>query len=258
MNQRDPNRDESLAIGYCYAEQVEGLFMSSVVDYLHSDYIRSQNGFTPRAFNRGGYIAVRSGPRIAHARNDIVATFLEKTDCQWLLMIDSDVVFTPQDVENMFQAADPEERPIVTGVYYGGGPQSQIYPVIYKFVKQEEPDDPFVVPIVEYPENAVCKIDSAGAGFLLMHRDALQKIGDHFGKPYPWFAEGTVYNGAEFGEDFAFFIRARDRGYDLWCHTGVQLGHVKPQVIDRSTFKDQQSKAMRVKGGNKPRPLAKV
>lgn len=258
MNQRDPNRNETLAIGYCYAEEVEGLFMSSVMDYLHSDFLRLEQGLEPRAFRKGGYIAVRSGPRIAHARNDIVAAFLEKTDCEWLLMVDTDIVFTPEDVEMMFQAADPVERPFISGVYYGGGPMSEVSPIIYKFVHRESEDEDPIAPIIDYPQNAVCKIDAAGAGFLLLHRDALFMIGEHFGKPYPWFAEGTVYRGMEFGEDIAFFLRAADRGFPLYVHTGVQLGHVKPRVINRETYKEQEAKKMKVKGGNKPRELVRV
>lgn len=39
-----------------------------------------------------------------------------------------------------------------------------------------------------------------------------------------------------FGEDVAFCWRARQCGYDIWCDSDIELGHVGSFVVTRSIF----------------------
>src|ERR1700685_3708408 len=61
----------------------------------------------------------QSGPYLDNGRNNVVKVFNDprvRERCTHLLMVDSDISFTPQDVRDLYEAA--EERAVVSGVYY--------------------------------------------------------------------------------------------------------------------------------------------
>ena len=227
--------NESLAIGWVYPGDVNGLFMQSIVGLMVDDDMRA----TPRMLRgAGGTIGVQSGPRIAEARNQVVQHFLTKLDSEWLLMVDTDMVFSPDALDALFDAADPETCPIVGGLCFGGGRSGRMFPTMYLLREAGPGEDPVEI-VEDYPENALCQVTATGAAFLLMHRSALQKIGDHYGKPYPWFAEGTVAKGGiSFGEDWAFCIRAQSLGIPVHVHTGAKIGHVKPTILNEESYRE--------------------
>lgn len=226
---------ESFVLGYVHPGQVSAQFMQSVMDLFIADENR---GSRSRLVRRGAILAVGSGPRIASARNDVVRGFL-RTSAEWLLMVDTDMVFTPADVDALFQVADPVERPLVGGLCFGGGRAGIVFPTLY--VLQPPIDGAPPVRVVEnYPDDALCRVDATGAAFLLGHRSVYEPMGEHYGEPAPWFVEGTVYHGLSFGEDWAFCMRAKDMGVPLYVHTGVKIGHMKAQVLDERSFRIQQ------------------
>lgn len=225
--------DQSTVIGYVNPGQVNSLFMQSVVDTIIAD---DRRGKHDRIIRHGGVIHTVSGPRIASARNEVVSTFLKGTTSQWLLMVDADMVWHPSDFDALISSADPEERPIVGGLCFGGGRSGIIFPTMY-ILRQPTDEEPNPVQIIEdYPDNTLCKVDATGAAFLLMHRSALEKIGEAFDGPSPWFVEGTVYKGMSFGEDWAFCMRAKSIDIPVYVHTGVKIGHVKPNIIDETSW----------------------
>ena len=233
---RPKKRDETLAIGWIHPGEVNGFFMQSVVNYILNDEVRGKD--SRMGNGRGGTIGLQSGPRIAHARNLLVQSFLQDTNAEWLLMVDSDMVFNIEDVDTLFEAADPETCPIVGGLCFGASITGKMFPTLYKFMDASKTEDGEIVQkIWDYPEYGLCKVDGTGAAFLLMHRDCLRKIGREFEGDAPWFAEGTVYKGMSFGEDTAFCIRAMSLGYPIHVHTGAKIGHVKPQVMDEEAYK---------------------
>lgn len=221
-------KDESLALAYVHPGHVDAHFMQSIVNVLVDDSHR-QN---PRVLRGGSYIAIGSGPRIAEARNQCVLSFLNECQAAWLLMIDTDMVFPVSALDKIMEAADPETAPIIGGLCFGGGRSGVMFPTMYRLVKPELNESP-VQTIEEYPPDAMCEVDATGAAFLLIHRSVLQKMGETYkDSPYPWFLEGSVYKGTKFGEDWAFCMRAKTEGFPIHVHTGVKIGHVKPQVLD--------------------------
>jgi GT2 family glycosyltransferase len=237
--------NESLVVGWVYPSEVNGLFMQSVLSLILSD---DQRGANSRLLRNGGTIGVASGPRIASARNEVVEKFLTKFNSEWLLMVDSDMVFTPEDVDKLFEAANPKTHPIVGGLCFGGGRSGVMFPTIYRLVQSAENQSPIEV-IEDYPENALCQVDATGAAFLLMHRSTLLAIGAKYGKPAPWFSEGTIYKGLTFGEDWAFCMRAKDLGIPIYVHTGATIGHVKAQILDQSAYRRYQERKAEIGDG---------
>ena len=233
---RTPKKNESLAIGWIYPGDVSGLFMQSVTNYILADGVRGKD--SRMGGGRGGTIGLMSGPRIAHARNLMVETFLTETRAEWLLMVDSDMVFNPEDIDTLFEVADPEEVPIVGGLCFGAPISGQMFPTMYVMRDATTTEDGEIVQKVwDYPEYGLCKVDGTGAAFLLMHRGALTKIGARFKGDAPWFCEGTVYKGMSFGEDMAFCMRAQAMDIPIHVHTGAKIGHVKPQIMDEAAYK---------------------
>lgn len=207
------------AVGYAHPGTVDAGFCDSLVALARE---------TPPA----QVIAVNSGPRIAHARNAIVKAFLSG-DADWLLMVDADMVWRHEVVGKLMESAHPSSRPIVGALCFGGGRTGTIFPTIYRLGEGPEP----FAPVEDWPENALCQVDATGAAFLLMHRRALERIGQRFGDPYPWFVEGAVYRGRPFSEDWAFCLRAKDLGIPVHVHTGCEVGHVKQTVLDATAYR---------------------
>ena len=236
---RTPKKNESLAIGWIYPGEVSGLFMQSVCNYLIEDAARGKD--SRMNYGKGGTIGLMSGPRIAHARNLLVDTFLRETKADWLLMVDSDMTFSTEDIDTLFDVADPEEVPIVGGLCFGAPIAGPMFPTLYVFRDASETEDGEIVQKVwDYPDYGLCRVDGTGAAFLLMHRGALEKMGQTFAGDAPWFCEGTVYKGMSFGEDMAFCARAMAVDLPIHVHTGAKIGHVKPQVMDEAAYKRQR------------------
>jgi hypothetical protein len=163
----------------------------------------------------------------------MVEAFL-KTKHNWLLMVDSDMVFSGQDVIDLVQAAVENNFPILGGLYFGGVPDGKVTPHIYRVAEDEHG-----VQGMETIEGVggagvwgpIVECHATGAGFLLMSRAALVRIGEEY-KDYAhkWFAEsGTT---SEYGEDVTFCLRAVGLGMPIHVHTGVILGHLKTAVLD--------------------------
>jgi hypothetical protein len=68
-----------------------------------------------------------------------------------------------------------------------------------------------------------------------MHRDALETVkAASRDVAAPWFRESPV--GAPLtlmGEDMTFCLRAAAAGIPVHVHTGVQVGHMKPQMLGK-------------------------
>ena len=182
-----------------------------------------------------------SGPRIATARNDVIKEFL-KTDNQWILLLDSDMVFAPDLLEKLLATANERIRPVVGGLCFGGGRVGIPFPTLYALTSPKENNGRVTKVISNYPKDALCKVDATGAACLLIHRDVLLNMEKEFGNmpdgysnPHPWFAE-TVHMGHEYGEDWTFCMRLRQLKVPIYVNTAAKLGHVKTQIYDEEFY----------------------
>lgn len=228
-----PATTRSVLVASCHPDHVVALFHQSIVRLLIADR-------APGRFLISDVISAISSPRIASTRNYLVAAFLcHEAKPEWLLMLDADMAFPDDLVVKLLDAADPQERPIVSGLYFGGMPGGKQRAHAYVF-SQKETGAPSFDPIegIGAPGEwgPVGRVHAVGAGCLLMHRDALYHIGKEFKDTgYPWFVEGAG-GGAEYGEDISFCLRAGNLGIPIHVHTGVICGHVKMGVVDESTY----------------------
>lgn len=194
----------------------------------------------------GGTIMVTSGPRIAETRSKIVDNFLTSPafeGADWLMMIDSDMVFRPENVFDLLEVAHPTERPIVGGLCFAGLSPDTMYPTIYDLTRDDEGRFE-VAQRHDYPRDQLVKVGATGAAFMVVHRSVFLQMAHHFatlpnGAPnvYPWFVEGhTDAHGRPFGEDIAFCIRANSLGFPIHVDTRVKIGHHKGLIIDEALY----------------------
>jgi len=198
----------------------------------------------------GGTIMVISGPRVAETRSRIVDTFLTSehlAPAEWLVMIDSDMTFRPEDVFRLLDTAHPTERPIVGALCFAGLSPQTMYPTIYNLVRED--DGRFATgQIHDYPRDQVVKVGATGAAFLVVHRRVFEAMlrphPEGFGtlpngtpNVYPWFVEGHVdAHGRPFGEDISFCIRANALGFPIHVDTRVKVGHHKGWIMDEALY----------------------
>jgi GT2 family glycosyltransferase len=179
----------------------------------------------------GGYIKVNPGPLVALGRNLLTSQFLGR-DQEWLMMVDTDIVFSGNAVSRLLESADPVERPIMSGLYHIFEKGKKV-PAVYANVA----DDPGGIDLVPYDapdEDIVARAFATGAGFLLVHRSVFEKIKAMSEDQPSWFRE-IVVDGRDFGEDISFCLRANVAGFPIHVNTGVRVGHIKSAMLGEVT-----------------------
>ena len=223
---------------------------------IHGDYTDNAFNWSLRAlehFDRDhqGYIRdyshMYSGPLLSHARNQMVQAFLDGT-CEWFFTMDDDMVFGPDALARLMDLADPVERPIVSGLYFGGGKSALITPHVF-VVEQDADGNRYTAKRTGFPWDQPFDCDAVGAGFMVVHRTVLERMGEVM-KPvtaYPWFQETEMLVANDdgtrtrmgVGEDVTFCIRARMLGASIWVDPRMYLGHSKRYTIDRQVYEAQ-------------------
>lgn len=175
-----------------------------------------------------------SSANVSASRNTVTARFLDSTDAEWLLWVDSDMRWDPsKDIQALLDAADPVERPIVGGLCFGMATDG-MFPTIYHFTRVD--GRVVTARVREYPRDEVFSVAATGAAFLLIHRRVLVEMRDAgFNATFPWFQE-TELDGNPVGEDLTFCIRAAGLGIPIHVHTGVRIGHHKSRLLTEEEF----------------------
>lgn len=211
------NQDtEKMTIGICSPGYVSTMFMASILDLARSQKVLGQ------------FITLEGSGVISRLRNQVVATFLEKTTDDWLLMIDTDERIDIPSFKKLIEAADAIERPIVSGLVFGGWQTGQMYlepvPCIFK-----QGESGGLYALHDYPKDSVIEIDAAGTGCLLIHRKVLEKFREtadpvHQGDKWCYFQDMPLHQ-EWVGEDLLFCLRARALGFPIHAVTGCILPH---------------------------------
>jgi hypothetical protein len=209
---------DKVAIGWLDPGVVDGMFALSIASI-----------YANRLARIDGILRVEAGGLLSRGRNELVCQFLEHTDAQWLLMIDSDEQLSIEGFDKLLDAVHDVERPIVAGLYFGAWP-GEYYPTAVPLIFKSVPDTTTFLPIMDYPTNKIIPVDSAGTGCLMIHRTVFEKFqadaNHHQGQRWCWFQDMPV-NGDWFSEDHFFCARAKELGYQIHAHTGVVLPHRK-------------------------------
>lgn len=181
---------------------------------------------------------------VNRARNNLTGRFLEgfsATDDKgqpvtilhdWLLFIDTDLIFNPDSVIQLYEAAKKRGP----GIYCGTYPIKQLKPkIVFNNLPGHVPD-----------AEGWVRVREAGTGFMLIHREVFEKMREQYRDEIEFIADtGTteIKKGWDFftvgvrmdndlqrkrflSEDWYFCQRWRAMGGEIWMQTRVQCGHI--------------------------------
>ena len=168
----------------------------------------------------------------------------------WVLFIDSDMVWQPEAVRVLVETQRKFDLDIVGGLCFQRSDPYQ--PTMYKKAPHGEHGYTF---LERWPEDSAVEVDATGMAFCLIHKRVFDRIlqakaGVGFGEFSDVVAEdGTLIKGRsgqkpapffrweeEYGEDFLFCREAKSVGARVFVDTAVKVGHVGDQVITEETF----------------------
>lgn len=219
-------KQETVSIAWCDNGMVDGKFMQGVTDVM----LKSGINFTSTLRSQGN--------QIARQRETVITYWYDKTDTEWLLWVDSDVVISPDKFKLLWDNKDAKERPIVTGVYFTTDtPEEPLMipmPTVFDFV--DDNDGGFAVKRVHpLPDNELIQVGAAGMGFILMHRSVVERIRAVLPNAQMFMEMGR---GTKFiGEDIYFFALCEKAEIPLFCHTGATAPHMKRFSFDEHYYK---------------------
>lgn len=169
------------------------------------------------------------GSLIYTSRNNLALQAM-KTEFDYMLWLDSDMVFQQDLLIRMKQTMDEKGLDFLTGLYF----------------RRVPPFTPVLFDQLDIDENGICtwtdwkdvpegmfKIGGCGFGCVLIKTDVLFNVQAKFGE---------LFNPiANMGEDLSFCWRARQCGYDIWCDPSLVCGHVGYTVINDKFYESYRS-----------------
>lgn len=172
---------------------------------------------------------------VSRARNLIAKHFLD-SDCEHLLMIDSDMVINADDIFRLL--AFNQTKPIVAGV----GCARKKEKVYFSCLEQDEDGN------VMMDAMGLVKATRVGTGFMMVQREVFETLS----KEHPeWhyydqthqnnlvtFFDFELNEEGYMGEDFVFCNRARQHGYSVWIDPTIKLGHMGLMEFEGSFGED--------------------
>ena len=213
---------ETVALAWCDGGLVDGRFMDGVL-------LATMNA--PKlGMNIVNKIRV-NGNQIGRQRQVLFDNWADVTKTDWLLWIDSDIVITPDALKLVWSSADKIAKPVVSGTYFVSKENErslmQPFPALFK-----EGSTKHELQIIHpLPQNELIKVDSAGFGFLLMHKSIIPKM-RKVSPGYSLFAEEEGLADKYISEDIVFFRKLKEAGVDLYAHTGAVVQHMKRFSFD--------------------------
>ena len=213
---------ETVALAWCDGGLVDGRFMDGLLLA-----IMNAPKIGMRVVNK---IRV-NGNQIGRQRQVLFDNWADVTKTDWLLWVDSDIVVTPDSLKLIWDSADKVSRPVVSGTYFVSKENErslmQPFPALFK-----EGSNKHELQIIHpLPKNELIKVDSAGFGFLLMHKSIVPKLRE-VSPNYSLFAEEEGVGDKYISEDIVFFRKLKAAGVDLYAHTGAVVQHMKRFSLD--------------------------
>ena len=168
-------------------------------------------------------------------RNNIVRKFWG----DWVLQLDCDHTFPPDTLHRMLRVFDERKLDVLTGVYYARNEPH--YPILYQWSEEREvfhhlatwPNDPFTMPGL-----------GAGGGCMLIRRSVFDRLAA-FAAQMPMARYASTWQNyapfnripeIEMSEDLSFYYRCMLVGIKVWCHPGVQCGHLRMADVSGIDF----------------------
>ena len=169
-------------------------------------------------------VGFQVGSLVYNARNELARQAI-KSEADWVLWLDSDMVFEPDLLKKMLEVCEENDIDFLTGLCFRRKPPYT--PTLFDRLDKMEHGASYTT-IMSVPEGRF-KVGGCGFAGVLMSTDVLLSVAARFG--------GRMFDPMEgFGEDVSFCWRARQCGYEIWCDSEIELGHVGSMIVTRKFF----------------------
>lgn len=166
-------------------------------------------------------VAFQMGSLIYNSRNHL-ATAAVKMEADYILWLDSDMVFPSDTLERLWK--DRDKGDIVTGIYYR---RVEPYkPVLYS--RLDIDDNGCQWENCEDIKDEIFEVEGCGFGCVLTPTNVFIDVMNRFGNMF------APINGV--GEDLSFCWRAKQCGYNIVADPSIPLGHVGHYVVDKKFY----------------------
>lgn len=203
--------DDYYVIGYIHTDRVDSAFHDSMLALI----ISRHDG------HKAGILSTESGPYLAFSRNLIADRFMNNSEADWLLFLDSDMEFGPDIFSRLVKHAD--QKTIVGGLYMS-------------FNRHNRDSAPMMSDmnlglIRQWKKGELLEVGACATGAMLIHRKVFEAV------PKPWFG---YENDPPRGEDFFFCVKARQHGIRVVVDTSTVLGHCKSVIIGENDIPNER------------------
>lgn len=164
------------------------------------------------------------GSLVYNARNNLARQAI-KSEADFVLWLDSDMVFGPDLLQRMLKVCQDEKIDFLTGLCFRRKPPYT--PCLFDRLEKVDNGASYTA-LMSVPYGRF-KVGGCGFAGVLMSTDVLLSVAAKF--------NGRMFDPMDgFGEDVSFCWRARKCGYDIWCDSEIELGHVGNCIVTRKYF----------------------
>jgi len=171
-------------------------------------------------------VAFVANALVYDARNQIVEEFL-KSDCDYLMWLDDDMVVEPDTATKLIQAAEEHKLDLVTAMIFRRTPPYT--PCFYGKIEYIN-GHPVLYPCAEWEDNVLIPIRACGLAACVVKRSAIYSLVQINKKAFK--PNGSV------GEDMQFCLDLDELGGKFACFTGVDTGHIEHRAISSKHWKE--------------------
>jgi len=170
------------------------------------------------------------GLYVADNRNTLARRFLDSTDADWLLQIDTDIEFPATLIESMVSFGRGDRKVIAANVPLGS----------YPTVAFNRSDKPGIWECLQVMPANIVECDAVATAILLTHRSVFEVIAKARGRTWfnhiyllspPEGADRSAQESTSIGEDVAFCIRAQECGFGIFAARVPGLRHHKTRAL---------------------------
>jgi len=159
--------------------------------------------------------AVITDQPVELARIQLVEYFLKHQEFDYLLFADADMMWGRDAIYTLLSA----DKDIITALTTERK-QGQTRRAI-NYLRA----DNIITWVKDLPsETEPFEIDACGMAFALIKRKVLEVMGQNS------FERITMEDGTKASEDLSYCIRAKQKGFQIWCHPQVKVGHIGKYV----------------------------
>ena len=164
------------------------------------------------------------GSLVYNARNNLARQAI-KSEADWVLWLDSDMVFSPDLLQRMLKVCTENGIDFLTALCFRRKPP--FTPCLFDRLEKVGRGASYTA-LMSVPDGRF-KVGGCGFAGVLMSTDVLMSVASKF--------DGRMFDPLEgFGEDVSFCWRARQCGYDIWCDSEIEMGHVGNCIVTRAYF----------------------